>query len=128
MRSLLYIVIGLILLVTSCTSTKLVEVPVETIRTEYIHDVRFDSIYVKDSIDKCINGDTVFIYKEKLKYVYKNKTDTVLKTDTVTNVVKMEVIRNVEVNHMKWYQKTLMWIGGISSLFLLLFIIYKSKR
>lgn len=112
-------------MVTACTSTKFVEVPV--VNTEYIHDTVFDSIYVKDSVDRYIRGDTVFIYKERVKYKYLNKTDTVLKTDSIPVVVNKEVVKKVEVNHMKWYQETFMWIGVLSSLILFGLIIYKTR-
>lgn len=127
MIKLLHIIIICVLLTCSCTSTKYIEVPVETIKTEYIHNTRIDSVFVKDSIDRWLKGDTLYIYKERTKFKYINKTDTVCKTDTITKVIKVDVVREVEVNHIKWYQKTLMWIGGILSLILAGYIIYKVK-
>lgn len=127
MRRLLFIIPILILLVSCTAQRQIIEVPVETIKYEYIHDTRIDSVYEKDSIDRWREGDTVFIYKEHTKYKYLNKTDTVCKTDTITKVVPVEVKEVVEVNHIKWYQKTLMWAGGIAVLLLGGFIIYKTK-
>lgn len=127
MRGLL-IIVPLLLLIASCSASRqVIEVPVETIKTEYIHDTRIDSIYTKDSIDRWRSGDTIFIYKEHTKYRYLSNTDTVIKTDTIPKIIKVETKEVVEVNHIKWYQTTLMWIGGLMSLILSGYIIYKLK-
>lgn len=127
MKKLLAVLAIFILLACSCSSTKLVEVPVEKVRTEYIHDTKIDSVFVKDSIDRWLKGDTLYIYKEHTKFEYTNKTDTVCKTDTITKVVKVDVVKEVEVNHIYWYQKALMWAGGVAVLLLVGGIIYKIK-
>ncbi len=126
MKKVILMIISLIFLI-SCTTQKIVEVPIETIKTQYIHDTQIDSIYIRDSIDRWRNGDTIFIYKEHTKYKYLNKTDTVIRTDTIPKIVKSEVVKEVIVNHIKWYQKVLMWVGGIVSLVLLGCAIYKVK-
>lgn len=127
MRKILFIIPILILLAACKPIKEIVEVPVEVIKKEYIHDTRTDSIYIKDSVDRYIKGDTVFIYKERTKFRYINKTDTVLKTDTVPKILVKKTVKEVEVNHIKWYQKLLMWMGGIMSLLLTGYIIYKIK-
>ena len=66
---ILYIL--LLLLIYSCKTTKYVEVPKEVIKTEYKTNIKYDSIYVKDSISiKAIN-DTIFIEKTKIYNKYK---------------------------------------------------------
>lgn len=127
MRYILAVIASFILLLCSCTTTKVVEVPVETVRTEYVHNTKVDSVFVKDSIDRWLKGDTLYIYKEHTKFKYINKTDTVCKTDTITKVVKVDVVKEVEVNHIYWYQKALMWAGGIAVVLLAGGIIYKLK-
>lgn len=127
MRKLLAVIVIFILLMCSCSTTKLVEVPVEKIRTEYIHDTKIDSVFVKDSVDRWLKGDTLYIYKEHTKFKYINKTDTVCKTDTITKVVNVDVVKEVEVNNIYWYQKALMWAGGIAVVLLAGGIIYKLK-
>lgn len=119
--------IFIILLLCSCSTTRYIEVPIETTRTEYVHDTLIDSIVVRDSVDRWLKGDTLCIYKEhtKLKYVF--KTDTIVKVDTIPKLIKVETVKEVEVNHIKWYQETLMWIGGIMSLILICYIMYKIK-
>lgn len=130
MRKLLYI-IPIIMLLASCRVQKQtieVPVPVETVKTEYIHDTRIDSVFVRDSIDRWMSGDTVFIYKEHTKYKYLNITDTVVRTDTIPKIVKLETVKEVEVNHIKWYQKALMWVGGIALIILVIYITHKIKK
>lgn len=127
MRKLLFIIPILILLASCSAQKQIIEVPVETVRTEYIHDTKIDSVYVRDSIDRWRNGDTVFIYKEHTKYKYLNKVDTIVRVDTIPKIIKVETVKEVEVNHIKWYQEALMWIGGVVSLILTGYIIYKIK-
>ena len=127
MRKLLYI-IPILLFLCSCSAQKqIVEVPVEIVKTEYIYSTKIDSVHVRDSIDGYVKGDTVFIYKEHTEYKYLNKTDTIVRVDSIPKIVKVETVKEVEVNHIKWYQKALMWIGGIVSLLLIGTIIYKVK-
>lgn len=127
MKRLLYIIPFILLLASCSAQKKIIEVPVETVRTEYIHDTKIDSVFVKDSVDRWLKGDTLYIYKEHTKFKYINKTDTVCKTDTITKVVKVDVVKEVEVNHIYWYQKALMWAGGIAVVLLAGGIIYKLK-
>lgn len=127
MKRLLYIIPFILLLASCSAQKKIIEVPVETVRTEYIHDTKIDSVFVKDSVDRWLKGDTLYIYKEHTKFKYINKTDTVCKTDTITKVVKVDVVKEVEVNHIYWYQKALMWVGGIAVVLLAGGIIYKLK-
>lgn len=128
MRRILFAIL-LLILCSACRTVQkeIIEVPVETVKTEYIHDTRIDSVYVRDSIDRWMSGDTVFIYKEHTKYKYLNKTDTLIKTDTIPKIIKTEVIKEVEVNRLKWYQKALMWLGGVLTLILTFYTIFKLK-
>lgn len=129
MRKLLYYIPILFMLLVSCSAQKqIVEVPVEIIKTEYIHDTRVDSVFVRDSVDRFVRGDTVFIYKEHTKYRYLNKTDTIVRVDTIPKIVKLEIVKEVEVNHIKWYQEALMWIGSIMSLLFIGYLICKFKK
>lgn len=127
MRRILFIIPILLFLISCSTHRQIVEVPVEVVKTEYIHDTKTDSVYVKDSVDRWIKGDTVFIYKEHTKYKYLNKTDTIVKVDSIPKIINVTNTEVVEVNHIKWYQKILMWVGGIATLLLTGSIIYKIK-
>ena len=95
--------------IISCTTTKIVEVPVETIKTEYIEQVKYDSIYSKDSIYIMQKGDT--IYNNKVQYLYKYKylRDTINITDTIPKIVTVKDTQYV--NQLHTWQKLLIVIG-----------------
>ena len=113
--------------IISCTTTKIVEVPVETIKTEYIEQVKYDSIYSKDSIYIMQKGDT--IYNNKVQYLYKYKylRDTINITDTIPKIVAVKEIQYV--NQLYTWQKLLIVIGiGFILYWIIKLVIYiKSK-
>ena len=97
-------------IVISCkTTTKIIKVPVETIKTEYIEQVKYDSIYSKDSIYIMQKGDT--IYNNKVQYLYKYKylRDTINITDTIPKIVTVKDTQYI--NQLYTWQKLLMVIG-----------------
>lgn len=115
---------------SSCRSVQYV--PVETVRTEYkIRDsIRFDSIYQRDSVYMHQKGDTLYQYRYKYLYRYLtvNKTDTVIKTDSV------QVPYPVEKKLTRW-ESMKMELGGwafgiIITLVLIIvgWLIYRLKR
>lgn len=107
------LVLPVILLMASCaTTTKVVEVPVETIRTEIEKQYVRDSIIIRDSVDRFVKGDTIYIYKRLYKEIERIKTDTILRCDTIPIVQTIEVEKRV--NELYWWQKALMWLGIIS--------------
>ena len=95
--------------IISCTTTKIVEVPVETIKTEYIEQVKYDSIYHKDSIYIMQKGDT--IYNNKVQYLYKYKylRDTINITDTIPTIVTVKDTQYI--NKLYTWQKLLITVG-----------------
>ena len=113
--------------IISCTTTKIVEVPVETIKTEYIEQVKYDSIYSKDSIYIIQKGDT--IYNNKVQYLYKYKylRDTINITDTIPKIVTVKDTQYI--NQLYTWQKLLIVIGiGFILYWIIKFVIYiKSK-
>lgn len=123
MKNLLIVLCALLLL--SCGSTRTIEVPVETIKKEYIHDTRIDSIVIRDSIDRWYRNDTVYIYKERVRFKYKTRLDTIIRTDTIPKILTVE--KEIKVNNIYWYQKLLMWIGSLS-LALLIFYLYRKFK
>ena len=113
--------------IISCTSTKTIEVPVETIKTEYIEQVKYDSIYSKDSIYIMQKGDT--IYNNKVQYLYKYKylRDTINITDTIPKIVTVKDTQYI--NQLYTWQKILIVIGiGFILYWIIKLVIYiKSK-
>ena len=96
-------------IIISCTTTKIIEVPVETIKTEYIEQVKYDSIYSKDSIYIIQKGDT--IYNNKVQYLYKYKylRDTINITDTIPTIVTVKDTQYI--NKLYTWQKLLITVG-----------------
>lgn len=113
--------------IISCTTTKIVEVPVETIKTEYIEQVKYDSIYSKDSIYIMQKGDT--IYNNKVQYLYKYKylRDTINIIDTIPKIVTVKDTQYI--NQLYTWQKLLIVIGiGFILYWIIKLVIYiKSK-
>lgn len=91
-------ILMLAFIVCSCRSTKVVEVDVPKVEKEYI--VKSDTVHQIDSVyisnDRYILNDTVYVTKinEKFKYIYKVKTDTLVRTDTIT-IVNTEQIKSL---------------------------------
>lgn len=110
MKALIYITIFLMsgIWFASCRTQY---VPIETVRTEYKtrDSIRVDSIYNQDSIYVLVKGDTIYQYKYKYlyKYQYLNRTDTVIKVDSV------QVPYPVERKLSRW-QSIKMELGGWS--------------
>ena len=113
--------------IVSCTTTKIIEVPIETIKTEYIEQVKYDSIYSKDSIYIMQKGDT--IYNNKVQYLYKYKylRDTINIIDTIPKIVTVKDTQYV--NQLCTWQKLLIVIGiGFILYWIIKLVIYiKSK-
>ena len=107
--------------IISCTTTKIVEVPIETIKTEYIEQVKYDSIYIMQK------GDT--IYNNKVQYLYKYKylRDTINITDTISKIVTVKDTQYI--NQLYTWQKLLIVIGiGFVLYWIIKLVIYiKSK-
>ncbi len=95
-RIVLILVVMIALLATGCRGTKVVTVEVPRIEKEYV--VSTDTIHQYDSVwvfnDRYVNYDTVYNTQisEKFRYIYKTRTDTLLKTDTIT-VINTEQIK-----------------------------------
>ena len=117
-----------LLMLCSCRTQRVIEVPVEVVKTqkEYVEKVKYDSIYIHDSIDRYYKNDTMFIYKEKIKFQYKYKYDTITKIDSIQ--YPKYITKEVEVNKLKLWQKILMIIGFTFIVVLLTKLIIKLKK
>ena len=105
----LFFLLFLTIVISCKTTTKVVEIPVETIKTEYIEQVKYDSIYHKDSIYIMQKGDT--IYNNKVQYLYKYKylRDTINVTDTIPTIVTVKDTQYI--NKLYTWQKLLITVG-----------------
>lgn len=124
MKNILLIIF--IFLFISCTSTKLVEVPVDKVRIEYRDRLKIDTIIRQDSTIIKNKGDTVFLEKYKYIYKIKERRDTINLTDTITVVQKVEI--KEEVNHLHNWQIILMIVGGSTIALGLYKLINRFKR
>ena len=111
------------------TSCRIQYVPVETVRTEYKtrDSIRIDSIYQQDSVYVLVKEDTVYQYKYKYlyKYQYLNRTDTVIKIDSV------QVPYSVEKQLNRWQSLKMElggWAFGLVIAFVLIIIVWLVYR
>ena len=140
----LWLFLTVILSITSCRTVKYIDrtvvdsteiaVPITNTKIEYRDRFLYDSIYVHDSIFTLIKNDTVYISKNKETNRLVNKTNTIIKTDTIKvpveitkTVTKTETCVN-EVNKLYWWQKILMSIGGIVFVLIIIYIVLKIKN
>ena len=143
MRKLwLFIIVTLAL--TSCRTVKYIDrtvvdsteiaVPITNTKIEYRDRFLYDSIYVHDSIFTLIKGDTVYISKSKETNRLVNKTDTIIKTDTIkipieiTKTVTKTEIQVKATNKLYWWHKSVMYLGLIVLISGIVFLIIKIKK
>ena len=125
---IMLIIMGLLMcaMLSGCTTTKYVQVPVVHNDTTVITKHQRDSIWMHDSILIKQKGDTVRIEKWHTKYIEKQVHDT-------TYIAKVDTIREVFTNEVEkpltWWQQTKMHIGAIALYLLaLLAVIWVVKR
>ena len=131
MKLSIYIII-LLMLAICFVSCRTQYIPVESVRTEYKtrDSIRYDSIYQRDSIYTLIKGDTVYQYRYKYLYRYltTNRTDTILKNDSI------RVPYPVEKKLSRWQSIKMElggWAFGIVIVFILVIIgriVYRCKN
>ena len=126
MRKILFLLFMTLLLGSCKVKEKIVEIPIPQIKTEikYIDKVKYDSIYLKDSIYIVQKGDTIYNNKVAYRYKYKYLKDTIIvnKTDTIA---KLQKVTEIKVqNQLNIVQKVLIYIG-LFSMLLFLIILYK---
>ena len=127
-RVIKYLIIWLAVLMllawlTSCTTTKYVEVEKVRTDTTYITKWQKDSVLLHDSIHVKERGDTVLVEKWHTKYVEKQVHDTtyVATHDTIPQPYPVETIKVVPAE-LSWWQKLRLWIGNIGLLAILGFV------
>lgn len=111
----LIVVILMVILLSGCTATKYVEVPVDRVKIEYRDRTSIDTLIQNDSIIIKERGDTIFLEKYKYLYRIKEAKDTINITDTITKVQTVEVVK--EVNKIHNWQIILMVLGGAATAF-----------
>lgn len=126
MRKILFLLFMTLLLDSCKVKEKIVEVPIPQIKTEikYIDKIKYDSIYLKDSVYIIQKGDTIYNNKVAYRYKYKYLKDTIIVNETDT-IIKLQKVIEIKVkNQLNVVQKILMYIG-LFSLLMFIIIIYK---
>lgn len=117
----LLMMLGLAHMMTSCTTTKYVEVPVTKYVTRNSTDSVRDSIYVHDSVTVWMRGDTVFRDRWHTKFVdrWRNsvKSDTV--RDTIAKPVYITEAKEVE-KPLTWFHRVMLGSGKVLCIALVL--------
>lgn len=123
-----YILVCCLLLCCGCGTKRVItkEVPVEVPRV--VHDtvvsrlLRSDTVLIRDSV---VMRDTLI---ERWHTVYKSRTarDTVVRarTDTVTKPVYVtNTVTKTEKKPLAWWQKWLMWFGGVEIVIMIVTVV-----
>ena len=115
-RVIKYLIIWLVILMllawlTSCTTTKVVEVEKVRTDTTYITKWHRDSVWLHDSIHVTEKSDTVRIEKWHTKYVEKQVHDTTYVATHDTIPQPYEVVREVAAE-LSWWQRVRLWMGN----------------
>ncbi len=109
---------------TGCRSVKYV--PVTEYRDRYVSKtdsfLKVDSVYLHDSVSVFVHGDTIFTtktrYKDRLKYIYNAKTDTVAVHDSIPYPVKVEVEKRQSA-----IDKVFAWVGKMAGILFVVFAV-----
>ena len=123
-----------VMLVTlaGCRSVKYI--PVTEYRDRYVSKtdsfIKTDSVYLHDSVTVFAKGETVYIsktrFKDRLKYIYNAKTDTIAVHDSIQYPVKVEVEKRQSA-----IDKVFTWLGKMAGILFVVFavlIVYNIVR
>lgn len=99
-------------------------VPVESVRYDsvMIEKLMRDSVFVSDSVYLQEKGDTIYKYKDRFVYVYKNRVDTFFAEKIREIEVPVPVERNltwwerVKLNYAEWVIAVLVAIALVYAL------------
>ena len=99
-------------------------VPIESVRYDsvMIEKLMRDSVFVRDSVYLKEKGDTVFKYKDRFVYVYKNRVDTFFAEKIREIEVPVPVERKltwwerVKLNYAEWVIAVLVAIALVYAL------------
>lgn len=114
----------MLVMLTGCRSVKYV--PVTEYRDRYVSKtdsfIKTDSVYLHDSVTVFTKGDTVYIaktrYKDRLRFVYNTKTDTVAVHDSIPYPVKVEVEKRQSA-----IDKVFAWVGKMAGILFVVFAV-----
>lgn len=139
MKHLLFILVALIL--ASCASQRRASEVTKESNSEYITrqhldslftaSMRRDSVFMRDSIYVFQKGDTITQYVERIRYQYKNRTDTLFRNIVACDTVFIERTDSVAVDRpvyiekpLKWHQQGFIWLGKLCCLAAILWALF----
>ena len=102
----------LLVCMSSCTTTRIVEVQTVKHDTTYVSKIQKDSVWLHDSIYVQKSGDTLLIEKWHTKWKEILQIDTVYQARVDSVPVPYEVIKEVE-KRLSWWQRTQMIAGDV---------------
>lgn len=118
----------LLVILSAAGCRSIVYVPTVTVKDSlvYVNHIQKDSIYsyFHDSIYIHQKGDTVFVSKFHDTVKYRNVSNK----DTVVSKFYINKENTVYINKLTKFQKGLMWLGGLLSLSLIIFIVLKIRK
>ena len=101
-------------------------IPIESVRYDslMIEELMRDSVFVRDSIYMKEKGDTIYEYKNKYVYVYKNRIDTFF----VYRDREVEVTVPVE-RELSWWERVKMeYTEMVFGLVFIIVLIYSLRK
>jgi len=119
------------------TKTEVVEIPKIETHVEYKRDslIIHDSIYVVSKEHIWSENDTTYIERNtettRIHTERQMSADTIIIHDSIGVPVPYPVPEPYEVEvekKLSWFQKTLMWTGGIAILLIIVFILMKLRN
>ena len=124
----LLVAVLLCALLSGCTTTKYVPVPEYHTDTLRVTQYQRDSVYVHDSTEIRINGDTVRIDRWHTAWRDRIVRDTVYQSKRDSIPYPVEVVKEVPAE-LTWWQQTRLHLANIMLyLLLILGIIYVDKK
>ena len=99
-------------------------VPVESVRYDslFFSQLIRDSVYVRDSVYIRERGDTVYLYKDKYVFVYKDRVDTLF----VEREKEVEIPVPVE-RKLSWWERVKIDYGGWVMLIVFIAFLWRLK-
>ena len=121
----LLIISSCALLLAGCKSVRYIEVP--THDTLYSEKWQVDTTYIERTRYVDRKGDTVHIVDTVIVYRATHSRDTVREVEVRTVPKPYPVTKEVE-KPLRWWQKVLMWLGGIAAAYAALKIYLRVKN
>ena len=102
-----------LLALSSCSTTKYIEVPVTKTDTLIVTDHQRDSVYLHDSITIKQQGDTIWVQEWHTKYKLKEVHDTTI-VATHDTIARPYPIIEYEEKPLTWWQRTVRDLGYLA--------------